>query len=55
MYINYQLILAKISYYVIPVFIIFGLIEMSVILHYLLSHPIPYHVIPANLHIYVKP
>ena len=55
MYIKYQFILAKISYYIIPILILFGLIEMIVILHYTLSHPIPYHILPINLHTYIKP
>ena len=54
MYLRYQFLIAKVSYYIIPVFIIIGLIDIVVVLYYMLSHPIPYHVIPVNLHIYVK-
>lgn len=54
LYLSYQFVIAKVSYYIIPIFIVIGLIDIVVMLYYMLSHPIPYHVIPVNLHIYVK-
>ena len=53
-YINYQVILAKIGFYVLPLFILFGLIELIFFLYYLLTHTLPYESLPIDLHIYVS-
>ena len=53
-YINYQVILAKIGIYVLPLFILFGLIELIFFLYYLLTHTLPYESLPIDLHIYVS-
>lgn len=54
MYLRYQFLIAKASYYIIPILIGIGLLDNIVMLYYMLTHPIPYHVIPVSLHIYVK-
>lgn len=53
-YIKYQFILLKLSTIVLPLFILFGLVELLVGLHYLLTHPIPYEQLPIDLHTYIK-
>lgn len=40
-YIKYKIILAKISLFVFPLLNLFGLIEIFVGLHYLITHPVP--------------
>lgn len=53
-YIKYQVILAKISSFILPLFIMFGLIELFVGLYFLNTHPIPYEKIGIDLHIYLN-
>ena len=53
-YIKYQLILLKISQVIIPLFILFGLLELFVGLYFILTHPIPYEHIGIDLHTYIK-
>jgi hypothetical protein len=53
-YLKYQLILSKISLFVLPLLIMFGLIELFVILHYIITHPIPFEKLPIDLHTYIN-
>ena len=53
-YINYQQLLAKISLFILPIIIMFGLIEIVVGLHFLITHPIPWEELPIDLHTYIK-
>ena len=53
-YIKYHLILARISSFVLPALIMFGLIELLVGTIFILTNPIPYEKIPIDLHIYIK-
>lgn len=53
-YINYQIILTKISLFVLPAFIFIGLIELFVGLYFLITHPIPYEQLPIDLHTYLN-
>ena len=52
--INYQIILGRISFYYIPIMMLFGLIELSVGLHYLITHPIGWEGLPIDLHTYIS-
>lgn len=54
LYIKYQIILSKISLFVLPILIFVGLIELFVGLHFLLTHPIPFELLPIDLHTYLK-
>ena len=54
LYLRYQVILSKISLIIIPMFILLGLIELFVGLHFLITHPIPYEELPIDLHTYIK-
>ena len=53
-YIKYQIFLTKISLIIIPLFILFGLIELLFGLHFLLTHPIPYENLGIDLHTFIK-
>ena len=53
-YLKYQYMLSKISIFILPIFILLGLIELAIGLHYLISHPIPWELLPLDLHTYVK-
>ena len=53
-YINYQIILTKISLFVLPAFIFLGLIELFVGLYFIITHPIPYELLPIDLHTYLN-
>ena len=53
-YIKYQLILAKISSIILPVFIMLGLIELFVGVLYIILHPIPFENLPIDLHIFIE-
>lgn len=52
-FINYQIILSKISIFLLPLIIVFGLIELFVGLHYLITHPLPLEELPVDLHTYI--
>jgi hypothetical protein len=52
--IKYQVILGKISLYVLPFYLLFGLIELLVGLHYLITHPIGWEGLPIDLHTYIS-
>ena len=54
LYLRYQVILSKISLIILPVFILLGLIELFVGLHFLITHPIPYEELPVDLHTYIS-
>jgi hypothetical protein len=54
LFIKYQILLSKISQIILPLLLMFGLIELFVGLFYLISHPIPYEKLPIDLHIYIK-
>lgn len=51
-FINYQITLSKISLFLLPLIIVFGLIELFVGLHYLITHPLPLEELPIDLHTY---
>ena len=53
-YIKYQLFLGKISSFVLPLIIMFGLIELMVGLYFIITHPIPYDKLDIDLHICIK-
>ena len=53
-YFKYQLFLAKISMIILPIIILFGLIEMFVGVYFLLTHPIPYEKLDIDLHTFIK-
>jgi hypothetical protein len=53
-FIKYQLFLAKISSFILPLLIMFGLIELMVGLYFILTHPIPYDKLDIDLHIFIK-
>lgn len=53
-YIKYQILLSKISLFILPVFIMFGLIELFIGLYFIITHPIPYDLLPVDLHFYFK-
>nr|YP_009652974.1 hypothetical protein [Taiwanofungus camphoratus]QCG70012.1 hypothetical protein [Taiwanofungus camphoratus]UKQ56099.1 hypothetical protein [Taiwanofungus camphoratus]WRO45213.1 hypothetical protein [Taiwanofungus sp. YW-2023a] len=53
-YINYQNILGKISIFILPSIMMFGLIELVVGLHYLITHPLPLEELPIDLHTYIS-
>jgi hypothetical protein len=54
LYIRYQFFLSKISFILLPLIIMFGLLELFVGLYFIITHPIPYDKIPTDLHIYIK-
>lgn len=54
LYIKYQLFLSKVSLFVLPAFIFLGLIELFVGLYFLITHPIPFELLPVDLHTYLK-
>lgn len=54
LYIKYQLFLSQISLFVLPAFIFLGLIELFVGLYFLITHPIPFELLPVDLHTYLK-
>jgi len=53
-YLKYQFFLGKISVIVLPVLILFGLIQIFVGLFYIVTHPLPLEELNSNLHIYIK-
>ncbi len=54
LYIKYQLFLSRISLFILPAFIFLGLIELFVGLYFLITHPIPFELLPVDLHTYLK-
>ena len=54
LYIKYQLVLAKISMFLLPLLLMFGLLELLVGLHFLITHPIPFEKLPIDLHTYIN-
>jgi hypothetical protein len=52
--IKYQLFIAKITSIVLPLLIMFGLIELLVGLYFILTHPIPYDKLDIDLHTFLK-
>ena len=55
LFIKYQLFLSKISLFILPLFLMVGLVELFVGLYYIVTHPLPYDKLPVdNLHIYIK-
>ena len=54
LYIKYQFILTKISLILLPLLIMFGLIELLIGIHFLLTHLIPYEELGIDLHTYIK-
>lgn len=53
-YLKYQVILGKITFIIIPFFILFGLINLIIGLNYLITHPLPYEDLGLDLHIYIN-
>ena len=53
-FIKYQLILGKISSVVLPLLIMFGLLELLIGLYFIITHPIPYEKLGTDLHIFIK-
>lgn len=53
-YLKYQLFLAKLSQFTLPLLILLGLLELLVMSHFLITHPIPYEQLPIDLHTFVK-
>jgi hypothetical protein len=53
-FIKYQLILGKISSFVLPLLIMFGLFELLIGLYFLITHPIPFEKLDIDLHIFLK-
>ena len=54
LYLKYQIFLAKVSLFLLPLLIMLGLIELFVGLYFIITHPIPYEVLPIDLHTYVN-
>jgi len=54
LYIKYQILLSKISFILLPILIIFGLIGILIILHYIITHPIPFDCLNIDLYTYVS-
>ena len=52
--VKYQIFLGKISIFTLPLLILFGLIELAVGLHYLITHPIAWENLPLDLHAYIS-
>ena len=53
LYIKYQILLSKISLFVLPFILMLGLIELFIGLYFIITHPIPYDKLPIDLHIYI--
>uniref|UniRef100_A0A896Z209 Uncharacterized protein n=1 Tax=Coniophora puteana TaxID=80637 RepID=A0A896Z209_9AGAM len=53
-YIKYQVFLGKLSLFILPIFILAGLIHLFIGLHFLITHPIPIEKLPIDLHTYFK-
>lgn len=53
-FIKYQLILGKISSFVLPFLIMFGLFELLIGLYFLITHPIPLEKLDIDLHIFLN-
>ena len=53
-FVIYQLILAKLSSFNLPLLLMFGLMELLIGLYFLLTHPIPYDKLGIDLHIFIK-
>lgn len=54
LYLKYQILLAKVSLFVLPLLIMLGLIELFVGLYFIITHPIPIDLLPIDLHTYVN-
>lgn len=52
--VRYQILLGKISLFTLPLLILFGLIEIAVGLHYLITHSIAWAELPVDLHTYIS-
>lgn len=52
-YLKYQVISIKISLFVLPLFILLGLITLIQSSYYIITHPIPYELLDVNLHMYI--
>ena len=52
-YLKYQIFLANITLYLLPILIIFGIIEIIYILNYLISHPLPIDQIGIDPHVFI--
>jgi hypothetical protein len=53
-FIKYQIFLGKLSIFTLPLLMLFGLLELVVMLHYLITHPIPLELLPIDLHTYLS-
>lgn len=53
-FIKYQIFLGKLSIFTLPLLMLFGLLEVVVMLHYLITHPIPLELLPIDLHTYLS-
>jgi len=53
-FIKYQLFLGKISSFILPLLIMFGLIELMVGLYFIITHPIPFEKLDIDLHIFIN-
>ena len=54
LYLNYQVFLWRLGFIILPIFILFGILELIVGNYYLITHTIPYDQLPVDLHMYVK-
>uniref|UniRef100_A0A896YUF4 Uncharacterized protein n=1 Tax=Coniophora puteana TaxID=80637 RepID=A0A896YUF4_9AGAM len=54
LYLNYQVFLAKLTTVILPLLMLLGLIELLIMLHFLITHPIPIEQLPIDLHTYLK-
>ena len=52
-YIKYQTILAYISFYILPIIMLLGLLSISLASYHLITHPIPYENMNIDLHQYI--
>lgn len=52
-HIKYQIILANLSLFIIPIIISIGLITMTLCLHFLITHPILYEQLDIDLHTFL--
>uniref|UniRef100_A0A896Z6D4 Uncharacterized protein n=1 Tax=Coniophora olivacea TaxID=85977 RepID=A0A896Z6D4_9AGAM len=53
-YLNYQVFLARLTTVILPFLILLGLVELLIMLHFLITHPIPIEQLPIDLHTYLK-
>ena len=54
LYLNYQVFLARLTTVILPLLILLGLVELLIMLHFLITHPIPIEQLPIDLHTYLK-